>query len=155
MHLYQQLISSINFAAVVTHPDIAYAASMLSKHLINPLEHHMELAYKAMHYLNQTKSHSICFDTQMTHTFTTFSPSSDALYADDPDMQKNIQGFIFMLFNGPIDWKAMKQYTVTTSMTETKLLTLSATAKEALWWECFFISIEFETNFYLIQCNNS
>ena len=88
-HLYQQLVGSINFAAVVTRPDIAYAASMLSEHLTNPSERHMELAYRVMHYLDQTRSHSICFDTQMTHTLTTFSPSSDASYADDPDTRKS------------------------------------------------------------------
>ena len=52
MHLYQQLINSINFAAIVTCLDITYATSMLLKHLINLLECHMELAYKVMHYLN-------------------------------------------------------------------------------------------------------
>ena len=75
----------------------------------------------------------ICFDTQMTYTFTTLSLSSDALYADDPDMWKSIQGFIFMLFNGFIDWKVMKQCTVITSTTEVKLLAFSATTKETLW----------------------
>ena len=128
---------------------------MLSEHLINPLKCHMELAYKAMHYLDQTRFHSICFDTQMIHMLTTFSPSSDASYADDSDTRKSIQGFIFMLFNGFINWKVMKQHTMIMSMTEVKLLAFSAMAKEALWWECFFTSIEFEISFYSIQCNNS
>ena len=90
MHLYQQLINLINFATIVTHLNITYAASMLSKHLINSLECHMELVYKAMHYLNQMKSYLIYFDIQITHILTTFSFSSDVLYADDLDTQKSI-----------------------------------------------------------------
>ena len=99
--------------------------------------------------------HLIYFDIQMMHTFTTFSPSSDALYADDLDTWKSIQGFIFMLFNRFIDWKAMKQHTGITSTTEVELLALFAMAKEALWWEHFFTSIEFEIGFYSIQCDNN
>ena len=115
----------------------------------------MELAYSVMHYLNQIKFHLICFNIQMMYMFTMFSFSSDALYADDFNTWKSIQVFIFMLFNGFINWKVMKQYTVITSTTEIKLLAFSATAKEVLWWKCFFISIEFKINFYLIQCDNS
>ena len=133
IYLYQQLINSINFAAVVTCLDIAYITSMLSKHLINPLEHHMELAYKVMHYLNQIKFHLIYFNTQMTYTLTTFSLNSNALYANDPNTQKSTQRFIFMLFNRLINWKAMKQRTMITNMTEVELLVFSATTKKALW----------------------
>ena len=123
---------------------------MLSKHLINPSECYMELVYKVIHYLNQTKSHLIYFDTQMTHMFMMFLPNNNALYTNNPNTQKNIQKFIFMLFNGFINWKAMKQYTMITNTTEIKLLAFSATAKEALWWKRFFISIEFKINFYSI-----
>ena len=41
------------------------------------------------------------------------------------------------------------------NITETKLLTFSATTKKTLWWEWFFILIEFKINLYLIQCDNN
>jgi hypothetical protein len=36
IHTYQQRIGSINFAAVVTWPDIAFTASLLATFLCNP-----------------------------------------------------------------------------------------------------------------------
>ena len=49
---------------------------------------------------------------------------SDAAFADNAD-RRSSDGFLFMLFSGPIDWKASKQLTVTTSSTEAELLALS------------------------------
>ena len=61
-----------------------------------------------------------------------FTCSSDAAFADDSATRHSIEGYLFQLFGGPIDWKSMKQKTVTTSSTEAKLLTFSHAAKEVL-----------------------
>lgn len=56
---YQQRIGSINFAAVITRPDIAFAASKLSSFLINPSPIHIEAANHLLRYLAATKQHAI------------------------------------------------------------------------------------------------
>ena len=49
----------------------------------------------------------------------------------------------------------MKQKTVTTLSTEAELLALSHTAKEAIWWERFFRTINFDPKHELtIACDN-
>jgi hypothetical protein len=63
--------------------------------------------------------------------------------------------YLFKLFEGPVDWRASKQRTVTTSTTEAELLALSSAAKEAIWWKRFFKSIDLELDHDLVlQCDN-
>ena len=88
-HLYQQLVRSINFTATITSSDIAFAASMLSEHLTNPSQRHIELARRVMHYLDQTRLYSIFFDPKAPCSIKVFCPSSDASYADDPDTRRS------------------------------------------------------------------
>ena len=72
-----------------------------------------------------------------------FQCSSDAAFADNAD-RKSTEGCLFMLFGGPIDWRAAKQKTVTTSTTEAELLALSHTTKDYLWWKRLFSSLELD-----------
>lgn len=71
--------------------------------------------------------------------------SSDAAFADDQKTRKSSFGYLIQLYGGPIDWKASKQATVTTSSTEAELLALSETSKQTLWWKRIFQSIEFDS----------
>ena len=68
--------------------------------------------------------------------------ASDAAYADDPATRRSTEGYLFKLFNGPIDWRSTKQKTVTTSSTEAELLALSHASKDVIWWKRFFNGIK-------------
>lgn len=152
---YQQRVGSINYAAVITRPDIAYAASKLSKFLTYPSKKHMEAANRVLLYLAHTKDLAIKFDARVPDPQTIFLASSDASYADDPNTRYSSQGYGFKLFNGIIDWKAAKQKTVTTSSTEAELLAVSATGKEFIWWTRFFDEISLRLpHTPAIECDN-
>jgi len=63
---------------------------------------------------------------------------------------------VIQLFGGPIDWKASKQKTVSTSTTEAELLSISYVSREVLWWSRLFTSIGFDIKQDLtINCNNA
>ncbi|CAL8578705.1 hypothetical protein XPA_010761 [Xanthoria parietina] len=138
---YQQIVGSINFAAVTTRADISFAASKLSEFLTNPSERHQAAAVRVMQYLAHTKFYSIVYNAMATDPHTTFIASSDASFADDPATRFSSQGYGFKLFNGLIDWKASKQKTVTMSSTEAELLAATAAAREFIWWKRFFEEI--------------
>lgn len=140
----QQRIGSINFAAVITRPDVAHAASKPSEYLTNPSKRHFECANRVLLHLAHTKNLSIEFDAQTISSRRVFLASSDASFANDPDTRQSSQRYAFMLFNGAIDWKACKQKTVTTSSTETELLAMSSTGKETIWWARLSESINFD-----------
>ena len=135
IHAYQQRVGSINFAAVISRPDIAHAASKLSEFLTNPSKFHLECADRTIQYLGQSKTLAIRFnpDPNIDPLNVTFIASSDASYADDPVTRYSSQGYGFKLFDGMIDWKASKQRTVTTSSTEAEFLAMSTTGKELIW----------------------
>ena len=155
IHAYQQRVGSINFAAVITRPDIAHAASKLSEFLTNPSKFHLNCANRVLLYLVHTRELSIKFDTQIVDSQRIFLASSDASFANDPNTCQSSQGYTFMLFNGAIDWKTSKQRTVTTSSTEAELLAFLTAGKELIWWNCFFDSIDFNPGHKThIQCNN-
>ena len=155
IHAYQQQIGSINFAAVITRLDIAHAASKLSEFLTNPSKFHLNCANWVLLYLAHTRELSIKFDAWVVNPQRIFLASSDTSFANNFDTRQSSQGYTFMLFNGAIDWKALKQKTVTTSSTKADLLALSTTGKELIWWNYFFDYIDFIPGHKThIQCDN-
>src|SRR5580692_4232938 len=85
-----------------------------------------------------------------------FICASDASFVDNTEDRKSSQGYIMMLFNGPILWRANKQDTVTTSSTEAELLALSQTAKEAIFLSQLFKALSLNLHKPLtIDCNNT
>ena len=108
IHSYQQRVGSLNFAAVITRPDVAQAASKLSEFLTNPSKNHMECVNRTLKYLAHTKHLAIVFNTQATYSREIFLASSDASFADDSSTRYSSQDYAFKLFNGMIDWKASK-----------------------------------------------
>jgi hypothetical protein len=165
IHAYQQRVGSLNFATTVTRADAAKASSILAEFMQNPSPKHMDAADHALLYLNGTKSLAIEFSAGKTTMEATikelpddpehFQAASDAAFADDIKTRRSSEGYLFKLFGGPIDWRATKQRTVTTSTTEAELLALSSAAKEAIWWKRFFKSIDLELDHELVlQCDN-
>ena len=120
------------YAAVATRLDIAKAVNKLSQFLLNPSQQHLDAVDHILSYLDTHRALAIEFsDLSATPEIAVFLCSSDTAFADNAD-RKSSYGFLFKLFGGPIDWKAMKQKTVTTSSMEAELLALSNAAKEAL-----------------------
>lgn len=158
----QQKVGSINFAAVISRPDIALTASMLSEHLQNPSLNHLNAVNHTLAYLYYTRDFAITYNgrsngcQQFEFANSRHAEiSSDASFADDKATRKSRQGYIFSLFGGPIAWKASKQRTVTTSSTEAELLAVSQVGKEVIWWTQFFQDIRFTLPQRIsIRCDN-
>ena len=145
---YQERVGSINWLAVQTRPDAAKAASTLAQYLANPTKRHLAAADHCIRYLLESKELSIQFggssssSNYLTSTSKEFLGASDASFADDTNTRRSSEGWLFQLFNGPIDWKATKQQTVTKSSTDAELLSLSHAGSEMIWWKRFFKAID-------------
>jgi hypothetical protein len=159
IHAFQQRIGSIMYTAVVTQADTAYTVNLLSRFLLNPSQKHLEAADHCLAYLDTYRTLAIQYSDLPNQDKTTTGPrvfhcSSDTAFADNSD-RKSSYRYVFKLYGGPIAWKATKQQTVTTSSTEAELLALSTTTKEAIWWQRFFKSLDFDTKESLqIDCDN-
>ncbi|KAM4063494.1 Integrase, catalytic core [Hirsutella rhossiliensis] len=87
-------------------------------------------ARRCLAYLYHTRDRCICFSVKEAER--RFLCASDSSFADNPETRKSSQGYVFLFLGGPVDWKATKQATVTTSSTEAELLALSSAAKEQM-----------------------
>lgn len=153
IHHYQQKVGSILYATVISRPDVARTANKLAEFLMNPTEKHIEAADRAIAYLHATRYLAIEY-SGLTNQNETFMCASDASFADHKD-RKSTEGYLCKLYGGPIDWKASKQRTVTTSTTEAELLAISEAAKSTFWWKRLFESIEFDPEHQIsILCDN-
>jgi len=80
---------------------------------------------------------------------------SNISFGDDLVNRKSIEGYLFTLFGGPINWRLTKQKLVMKLSTEAELLALSHAATKLIWWQRFFKEVGFDTNKkQVIYCNN-
>ena len=152
IHAYQRRVGSSLFAAVVTRPDVARAASKLSEQLRNPSPDHLAAANQCISYLYGTRHLAIEYAASSNHQeviattvpMEIFENSADASFANNPD-HRSREGYVFKLYGGPIDWVSRKQSTVTTSTTEAELLAMLHAGKQAIWWNNLFKKLHFNT----------
>jgi hypothetical protein len=148
---YQRKVGSILYAAVITRPDIAFAASRLARFNTNPGEEHHAEADRVIRYLGRTKSLALQLGGSDT-----FEVASDASFADNSRDRTSSQAYVMRLFGGTIGWRANKQDTVTTSTTEAELLALAQAAKEALFVSRLVkeLGVTLDDSRINIQCDN-
>ena len=125
---YQQRVGSSLYAAIMTRPDAAKPASKLAEFLLNPSPEHISQANRAISYLYTTRFYAIEYSAPNINDSEVFICASDAAYGDHFD-RKSSEGYICKLYGGPVDWRAAKQKTVSTSTTEAELLALSEARK--------------------------
>ena len=137
---YQAMVGSIIYASIMTRPDVAKAATVLSRFSHNPGRTHEMAAKHCIQYLYGTRFLALQADGSSNQ----FECFSDAAFADDPNDRKSSQGYLMQLFGLPIHWKAGRQDTVTTSSTEAELLALSSATKEQQALARLFQNIELD-----------
>jgi hypothetical protein len=154
IHAYQQRVGSLTYIATTTRPDIARATQKLAEFLTNPSPDHISIAEDTISYLKGTRTLAIEY-SNTNPSGPLFRSSSDAAFADDSSTRKSTEGALFQLFGGPIDWRSIKQKTVTTSTTEAELLALSHLCKDLLWWQRLFKGLELDLKEdYTAFCDN-
>jgi hypothetical protein len=152
VYVFQQRMRSLNFAAVIFRSDIVFATAKLAQFLKNSNSNHLAIANRMIVYLNDIKNLIIEFSENFSEIFLC---ASDVAFADDELIRKSSDDYLFKLYDNSIDWRAVKQATMTTFSIETKLLILSRIAKKTIWWRRFFEFIEYDSMKKLhIRCDN-
>jgi hypothetical protein len=125
---YQRKIGSLLFAAIFIRPNIAFAISQLAKFLNNPSLIYHKTANCALMYVYNTRQLFLHFSGQNNLMI-----ASDASFANNNINRKSLQAFAIKLFGGLISWRANKQNTITTLITEAELLALAQAAKKSMY----------------------
>lgn len=98
-----------------TRPNIAFAVGMFGRYQSNLGLDHWKVAKKVLRYLQGTKDYMLMYRRSDTLEVVGYSNSDFIDYANS---HKSTFEYIFMLANGAISWRSMKQPLITTSTME-------------------------------------
>lgn len=149
---FQELVGSILYTAIMIRPDVAFAAAQLSLFLTNPGPEHHKAGLQGIRYLWSTRYLGIRYGGE---TESQVMIAGDASFADGPDTRRSSQGYVIILFGGPVVWKASRQATIATSTTEAELNALSETAKESMAYQRLCCDLKLDLGkVWNVYCDN-
>ena len=132
---YREALSGITWLAVMSHPDLAYAASQLGQYSANLGKTHWKALMHILKYLWGTHNLALTLgrvsDTDSDPDVIT--GHTDASWARDADDHRSTSGYIFQLGDAVISWNSKKQSNVTMSSSEAEYVALAHSMKQALW----------------------
>ena len=143
------------YAQVCTHPNIAFVVGLLDRYFSDLGQSHLKAVKKVLRYLQGTKDIMLtyrCIDTLEVVGF------SDSDYASCVDDKKSTSGYIFMMNEGAVSWKSVKQTLTTSSTMEAEyIVCYEATCHAILLWN-FISALEDVYSIYRplkLFCDNS
>ena len=125
---YCKAISSLNYCAIATRPDITFSVSLPAQFMENPGRTHWEAVKCIFCYLLGTKNWKLVY--RMTDNGLEGFTDADGL---SQEHHHAISGYVFLINRGAISWSSKKQTLVTLSTAELEYVAATYAAKEALW----------------------
>ena len=140
--LFRSKVGSLNFLAIQTRPDIAFATGVLSRFLTNPSPQHMKACDRIFRYLAGTIGRSIVLGGSSN---TSLHGYTDSDYAGDISSRRSTSGFVFFLGGGAISVQSKRQSkrqsTVALSTTEAEYFGLTRASMESSWIRQFLVEL--------------
>ncbi|PNW85386.1 hypothetical protein CHLRE_03g183950v5 [Chlamydomonas reinhardtii] len=149
---YRSLVGALNYLATCTRPDIAYALSLLARHMAAPTKVHFTLAVGVLRYLKHTAAMGLRFRAAAGGGGGghgggggggggagggggdgSFLGYCDADWAGDPLTRRSQTALLFSLYGTAVTWCSQRQHTVAASSVEAEYQAAAAATKEALW----------------------
>lgn len=130
---YISLSGSLQYLSMVTRPDIAYAASVLSRFNAKPTYHHWRAAIKVVRYLKATRTYGLVYGRTVGDEGLSMIGYVDSNYAGDKYDFLSTYGFAFKLNGAAVSWTSKKQGKVAHSTGDAEYVAASLASKEALW----------------------
>lgn len=133
--LYQSIVGSLNFLAIVSRPDLAYTVSLLGSYSSNPSDLHLKIAMQVLRYLQHTIDHRLTTPPQSTHQRAAIDVVmySDASFASDPDNAKSFSGYICTVNEITVAWSSKRQSCVARSTCEAEYMAASHATSHLIW----------------------
>jgi reverse transcriptase-like protein len=125
---YCKAISALNWAALTTHPDIAFAVATIAHFTANPSPAHWDAVKHICHYLAGT--HDLWLLYGETRQALEGYADVDGSMAED---RHAITGYTFLIDSSAVLWSSKWQEIISLSMTESGYMAAMHGMKEALW----------------------
>ena len=125
---YREAVGALNWAALATCPDIAFAVSTVARFSANPGMAHWTAVKRIFRYLAGTRDLWLTYGE--THRTLIGYADADGSMTED---RRAITGYAFLIDRGAVSWSSKKQEIVSLSTTESEYITAMHGMKEALW----------------------
>jgi len=130
---FRTLVAKIGWVALVSRPDVAFAAHSLAKVAMDPSPEHIEIGMRVVAYLAHTSNIGIQYDRINNHDKHHLSASADASPQSDPTTRKSTSGYVCYLNGGPINWVSKGQSLVTLGSCESEIVSAVEATKDVLF----------------------
>jgi hypothetical protein len=125
---YREAVSALNWAALATHLDIAFAVATVACFAVNPRLAHWDAVKPIYHYLSGMCNLWLSYG-EMQQTLEGFADADSSMAKD----RHAISGYMFLINGRAVSWSSKKQELVSLSTTESEYVTATHSMKEALW----------------------
>jgi hypothetical protein len=130
---YINAVGSLLYLAIMTRPDIAYAASVLARFNSNPGLAHWKAVKHLFRYLKGTVDLKLTYGPDPSIGDDQFITYCDADHGGNKDNGKSTTGYMVKLGSGVVCWSSKLQPIVTLSTTEAEYVAGVAAGKEICW----------------------
>ena len=128
---YASIVGSIMYVMTCTHPDVAFALSMVNRYQGNPGRAHWTVVKNILKYLRRTKEWFLILGGSDDLRVRRYS---DVGFQTDRDNYRSQSGWVFTLNGGAVTWKSSKQEIITDLTCESEYIAASKASKEAIWF---------------------
>ena len=137
---YRELVGSLNYVAVATRPDIAFAVGRLASFLDCFQQDHWTAAIRVLRYLKGTRTLSLTLGGTRPPSLLGYS---DADFANCKDTSRSVSGYCYSLGSGVVSWRSRKQRLVADSTCYAEYIALHESSREAIFLRQLLDSLTF------------
>ncbi len=127
---YRELVGSLNYLAVATHPDISFAVGILASFLDCYRDEHWNAAICVLRYVKGTRDLSLTLGGSSPLSLVGYSDSD---FANCRSTSRSISGYTFSLGTGTVSWNSKKQKHAADSSCYAEYITLHHAGKELIF----------------------
>ncbi|XP_024030348.1 uncharacterized protein LOC112094217 [Morus notabilis] len=138
---YQRLVGKLIYLSH-TRPDIAYSVGIVSQHMNNPSEDHLEAVNRILRYLKTTLGHGLFFKKSENRDVVLYT---DASWAGELTNRRSTTGYCSYVWGNLVTWRSKKQAVVSRSSAESEYRALTLGICEGMWLQRLLRKLKVET----------
>ena len=137
---YQKLVGRLMYLAH-TRPDFAYALSIVSQFMHNPVEQHMNAVMRILRYLKSAPRKGILFTKNVNCQ--SVDAYSDADWAGAIDDRRFTSGYFTFVGGNLVTWRSKKQNVVARSSAKAEFRGMTLGICETLWLRLLLMDLDY------------